>query len=112
MLLVVGGLSASVGHLANPKNAWRAFMRVKTSWLSREAVLAAVFFPAIFIMGLFANDGGFFAELLRVGLVIIALLTVFCTAMIYQSLKPIPQWHHPLTAVSICCWRWQAALCC
>ena len=55
LLLVVGGLSASVGHLANPKNAWRAFMRVKTSWLSREAVLAAVFFPAIFIMGLFGK---------------------------------------------------------
>ena len=100
LLLMAGGLSASVGHLANPKNAWRAFMRVKTSWLSREAVLAAVFFPLFLLWVYLANDGGFFAELLRVGLVIIALLTVFCTAMIYQSLKPIPQWHHPLTAVS------------
>ena len=43
---MVAGLVSSTFHLANPRNAWRAMMRVRTSWLSREAVLAVVFFPA------------------------------------------------------------------
>ncbi|MCH9757803.1 MAG: dimethyl sulfoxide reductase anchor subunit [Proteobacteria bacterium] len=99
LLLVGGGLGASALHLANPKNAWRAFMRVRTSWLSREAVFAAVFFP---LMALYAYlhtaSPGTAVEILRVVLSIIALLTVYCTAMIYQSLKTIAQWHHPNTA--------------
>ena len=32
---------------------------------------------------------------LRIG-GLLALVTVWCTAMIYRSLKPIRQWHHPL----------------
>lgn len=93
--LVAAGLCASVGHLANPKNAWRAFMRVRSSWLSREAVAAVVFF-AVGVAWLIYP-----ASLpLRVALAALALLTVLCTAMIYQSLKPIVQWHHPLTSIN------------
>ena len=44
-LLISGGLVSSTLHLANPKNAWRAFSRFKTSWLSREAVFAILFYP-------------------------------------------------------------------
>lgn len=96
LLLVGGGLGASAAHLANPKNAWRAVMRVRSSWLSREAVLAAAFFPLALLCGI--AGGGAAETLLRWALGIVALLTVYCTAMIYQSLKPIQQWHHPSTA--------------
>ena len=41
LVLISAGLASSSLHLANPKNAWRAFFRFKTSWLSREAALAA-----------------------------------------------------------------------
>jgi len=37
--LIAFGLLSSTFHLANPKNAWRAFSRFRTSWLSREACL-------------------------------------------------------------------------
>ena len=94
VLLVAGGLGASVGHLANPKNAWRAVMRARTSWLSREAVLAAAFFPLALVIIL--SGGTFPAVSALVG--VIALATIYCTAMIYQSLRTIPEWHHPLTA--------------
>jgi DMSO reductase anchor subunit len=40
ILLVVVGLCSSTLHLANPKNAWRAASRWRTSWLSREAILS------------------------------------------------------------------------
>lgn len=92
-VLTGGGLCASVLHLANPKNAWRAVMRVRTSWLSREAVCAMLFF-ALLILWLIV--GG--SAVLRAMVFITALLTVFCTAMIYQSLKPVAAWHHPLTS--------------
>ena len=45
LALVTGGLLSSTLHLSNPKNAWRAFSRFKTSWLSREAVFAVLFYP-------------------------------------------------------------------
>ena len=41
--LAVGGLLASVGHLANPKNAIKAFREWRSSWLSREGVFAVDF---------------------------------------------------------------------
>ncbi|MCB1757446.1 MAG: dimethyl sulfoxide reductase anchor subunit, partial [Gammaproteobacteria bacterium] len=43
LLLITAGLISSTFHLANPKNAWRAFSRFRTSWLSREGVLAVAF---------------------------------------------------------------------
>lgn len=102
--LVAAGLGASVLHLANPRNAWRAVMRVRTSWLSREAVLATVFFPLMaayaWVM-LVEGGGGWTFWGLNLGLsvvvVMIARMTVQCTAMIYQSLKTVAAWNHKLT---------------
>ena len=49
LVLVAAGLASSTLHLANRRNAWRAFARVRTSWLSREAALAVVLFPIVAI---------------------------------------------------------------
>ena len=95
LVLVAAGLASSVLHLANPKNAWRSFARVKSSWLSREAVFAVALFPvAGGYIALVARDAG------GPGRVLLALLAcalawavLFSTAMIYASLKPIRQWH-------------------
>ena len=46
--LIVAGLASSALHLARPSNAWRAFARFRSSWLSREAVFAA----ALIVVGL------------------------------------------------------------
>ncbi|MBT8114850.1 MAG: dimethyl sulfoxide reductase anchor subunit, partial [Arenicella sp.] len=99
--LVTVGLLSSTLHLANPKNAWRAFSRFRTSWLSREGVFAVLFYPAILAYGLLSWQAG--AELSAPAAVLgsvsilLAAATVICTGMIYASLKPIRQWHHPLT---------------
>ena len=97
MILTGGGLFASVFHLANPKNAWRAFSRIRTSWLSREAVLAALFF-ALFLPWAAIRFFGGEVWILRAAVFVCAMAAVFCTAMIYQSLKTIAAWNHPLTA--------------
>ena len=99
VLLTGGGLLASVGHLANPKNAWRAMIRFRSSWLSREAVLAVVFFMLAALWAWQHYQGGVNIYL-SAAAGLCALATVFCTAMIYQSLKPIPAWHHPITSIN------------
>ncbi|WP_424974345.1 dimethyl sulfoxide reductase anchor subunit family protein [Dinoroseobacter sp. S124A] len=97
--LSVGGLIASTFHLGNPQRAWRAFTQWKTSWLSREAVLAV---GALTIMGLHAAAAVFlgyqpaFLGLLGAAL---CLATVLATAMIYTQLKTVPRWNQPATPV-------------
>jgi len=102
LALVTAGLVSSTFHLANPKNAWRSFTRFRTSWLSREAVFAVLFYPlslawllAEFLTGASASSG-----VLSVLVAILALVVLVCTAMIYASLKTIRQWHHPLVPIN------------
>jgi len=101
LLLVTLGLLSSTLHLANPKNAWRAFNRFRTSWLSREGVFALLFYPVALAYGfcLWLNMGEMTIVIRLLGLLTIltALVTTVCTGMIYASLKPIRQWHNPLT---------------
>ena len=100
---ITAGLLASVGHLGRPARMWRAFTQVRSSWLSREAVLAVATYPAAgaFAIGwLFFADAGRGVARLDVGflaaaaaLAVLCALTVVATAMIYASLKPVRQWH-------------------
>jgi DMSO reductase anchor subunit len=101
LALITAGLLASTLHLGRPERAWRALSQWRTSWLSREGVAAAAtYLPALlFAVALLAGWPGLAAA---AGLLAAAgaALTVYCTGMIYASLKPIPQWHHPLVVPS------------
>lgn len=100
LTLATLGLLSSTLHLANPKNAWRAFSRFRTSWLSREGVFALLYYPVFlaYALVLYLNDGQLTLLAIIIGglSIVIALCTVICTGMIYASLKPIRQWHNPL----------------
>ncbi|MGB7183923.1 MAG: DmsC/YnfH family molybdoenzyme membrane anchor subunit [Burkholderiaceae bacterium] len=95
MVLLTAGLLSSTQHLANPKNAWRAFTRFATSWLSREGVFAVLIYPIVAVYAL-ALANGWSGLALVMGLVVIALALVvlICTAMIYACLKTIPRWNN------------------
>lgn len=100
LMLVGAGLLSSTAHLGRPERAWRAFSQWRTSWLSREGILAvATFIPAglLGIMWVFLGGG---PAVLRapaaILLVILALATVWSTGMIYQSLPTIRAWHRPI----------------
>ncbi|WP_020394843.1 dimethyl sulfoxide reductase anchor subunit family protein [Thiolinea disciformis] len=101
LVLITAGLLSSTLHLANPKNAWRAVMRFKTSWLSREGVFAILFYPSalLYLLAIFMSDHETttFIKLLALSVIIIGLATVFSTGMIYACLKTIRQWHTALT---------------
>jgi len=96
-LFAGGGLVSSVFHLGRPERAWRAFSQWRSSWLSREGILALLTLQpaAIFGLGwvLFGATQGLIGlcGVLAAGL---AAATIYCTGMIYASLKPIHQWHN------------------
>jgi sulfite dehydrogenase (quinone) subunit SoeC len=95
--LAVAGLASSFLHLGRPERAWRAFSQWRTSWLSREGVCSVLTFmpAAVFGIGwlLFGRTSGF-VGLCGVLAAALSAGTVYCTGMIYRSLKPIHQWHN------------------
>lgn len=99
--LITAGLLSSTFHLGHPERAWRALSQWKSSWLSREGVMAVLtFVPAglLFIGWVFLEDTGHIFAIAGLVAAVCAVITVYCTAMIYASLKPIRQWNSPLTA--------------
>lgn len=92
--LAGAGLLASTAHLGHPERALRAFTQWRSSWLSREAVLAVA---AFLVMAPHAAGAVFFATPLPVlgwlGAAL-SLATVLATSMIYGQLKTVPRWHH------------------
>ncbi|MGV6820206.1 MAG: dimethyl sulfoxide reductase anchor subunit family protein [Parvularcula sp.] len=101
--LIVGGLLSSTFHLGHPERAWRALSQWRSSWLSREGVAAVLAFGPIGLFAMFwvvlgKNTG--LSSLFGLLAAISAISTVYCTAMIYASLKSIPAWKNPWTPVS------------
>ena len=102
LALSTAGLLSSLAHLGRPMRAWRALGQWRTSWLSREGVLALLVpLPALALLCLLllVDPGPGRAIALGVlGMLLagLSLATVACTAMIYASLPPIPAWRHPL----------------
>src|SRR6476619_2855481 len=94
LVLVIAGLCASTLHLANPRNAWRSLARWRSSWLSREALAALAFIPvAGAYVALHASGSPSWTQALAGATVLLAWAMLYCTAMIYASLKPVRQWH-------------------
>jgi DMSO reductase anchor subunit len=95
--LVGVGLLSSLGHLGHPERAWRALTQWRSSWLSREGVMAVLtFIPALAFAALLVFDGR--VSPLAAWLTIFgAIVTTICTAMIYASLKPVRAWRNRWT---------------
>ena len=97
---VAVGLLSSTFHLGHPERAWRALSQWRSSWLSREGLIACVTFvpSGLFAVGwvlLGTHDGVWAAFGLATFL--LSLATIACTSMIYASLKPIPHWSNGWT---------------
>ncbi|MBB5208755.1 dimethyl sulfoxide reductase anchor subunit family protein [Chiayiivirga flava] len=96
LALITVGLFASVAHLGKPLRAWRAFSQWRSSWLSREGVLAVLgYAPTLLLFALLWRGGdGAWTRVAGGATALFALATVACTAMIYASLKPVAAWRH------------------
>ena len=100
-VLAAGGLVSSVFHLGRPERAWRAFSQWRSSWLSREGVLSvATFVPAAIFgdrLGLLRRHRPALSACAASLAAALAAGTIYCTGMIYASLKPIHQWRNRWT---------------
>ena len=97
ILLAGVGLSCSVFHLRRPSRAWRSLSQWRSSWLSREGILA----PAALIV-LFLQAGASWLDLPVAGwsgpaAAILCFAAVLATSMIYAQIKAVPAWSTPLT---------------
>ncbi|MFT3897261.1 MAG: dimethyl sulfoxide reductase anchor subunit [Thermomonas sp.] len=96
-VLTTIGIVASLWHLGKPMRVWRAFSQWRTSWMSREGVMAvATLGVAVLMVAPLPIPHETAQRPLAALLALCALGTVCSTAMIYASLKPIPAWRHPL----------------
>jgi DMSO reductase anchor subunit len=101
LALVTIGLLSSTFHLGHPERAWRAMTQWQTSWLSREGIVAVLTYPAALLL-----TASWFWDAIGPGLtqaaaaatLVLSLLTVYCTSMIYASLKTIPRWSNHFVA--------------
>lgn len=95
--MAVAGLVSSTFHLGHPERAWRALTQWRSSWLSREGVLAVA---TLTLGGLYALLWTFFdAPIAPLGWItaVLALLTVWATGMIYAQIKAVRLWYRMLT---------------
>ncbi len=101
LLLITIGLISSTLHLGRPERAVGAFSQWRSSWLSREGVAAvATYMPSgllalIWMFGVETDWTVPLAVLSAAG----AVVTVYCTGMIYASLRTIRQWHLDLVPI-------------
>ncbi len=94
LVLTSIGLLASVAHLGKPLRAWRALSQWRSSWLSREGILALVCVPLCLLLA-WRVESVHSGLRIRAGFAMFALLaaaTVLCTARIYASLRTIRAW--------------------
>ena len=93
--LITLGLLSSTLHLGHPERAWRALSQWKTSWLSREGIVAILTYIPACAMALgwiiIEKTNGFYM-VMGILAAIGSFVTVYCTSMIYASLKAIPAW--------------------
>ena len=97
--LIGAGLLSSTLHLGHPERAWRALSQWRSSWLSREGVLAVLVLVALsawFLSVFFGISPPSWASVVLIALIA---ATVYATSMIYASLRTVACWYHPLTPV-------------
>ena len=91
-LITIGFLSSTL-HLGNPQRAWRAVSQWRSSWLSREGCMCFIsYVPLCMLASMSIFYDSFDLTLGYVGGICCA-ITVYCTAMIYASLRTVASWN-------------------
>jgi len=99
------GLSCSILHLGRPLGAWRFFLGLKTSWLSREILAFSLFAPLLMAYTALPLSPAEWREYLPLGIVPplkyslwgCGLVAVYTSVMIYHDTQR-QNWHYKWTA--------------
>jgi DMSO reductase anchor subunit len=86
------GLAFSVLHLGQPRRAWRIFLGLRKSWLSREAVAFGAWFPLATAYAAVRLDWlplapGPLRSSLAIGTALLGSIGLFCSVMIYVDTR-------------------------
>ncbi len=87
LALGVLAMMASTSHLGRPQYAWRAFIGLKTSWLSREIIAFSAFaaMAALYALALYLGRlPGVGSESLGGATAVVGMVAVFCSVMLYH----------------------------
>lgn len=103
LALVLGGigLTASIFHLGSPLGAWRVFLGIKTSWLSREIILFGIWKPSLAayatltLIQKYQTElpdwvpvlPSYILQLVGISSILLGLLSVYCSIMVYVDTK-------------------------
>ncbi|MCL5116121.1 MAG: dimethyl sulfoxide reductase anchor subunit [Firmicutes bacterium] len=99
----IGGI-ASVFHMHHMQAARYILRRLKTSWLSREALTTAWFGGALAVLAvwtLFIPEKGTGYLVWLWLTVALGLLAMWVTAMLYATIPAVLSWHTPVTVLSL-----------
>lgn len=100
----VGGV-ASFFHMHHFSAARYILRRLKTSWLSREALTTGLFGGVLFLLALWtllarpALNGETYVILVW-GVAFFGLVALFVTAMLYATIPAMLSWHSPTTVLN------------
>ncbi len=87
----VAALGVGALHLGRPWGAWRAFLGLRKSWLSRELVAFSLFLPvaAAYTVSVWFNPAVLARYQIPLGVTTVALglAGVFCSAMVYHDTR-------------------------
>lgn len=91
------GLFLSLLHLRRPSRAWRALSQWRSSWLSREGILApaCVLMMGVHMVGTAMDHR--LTHLSGYSLILLGPVVVFTTSMIYAQIRAVPAWNTKLT---------------
>lgn len=95
------GLTSSLLHLGSPLGAWRVFLGLRTSWLSREVILFGIWKPILVTYTIFTliqkyhtnlpdwvpSFSAQFTQMAGVAAVTLGLISVYCSIMVYVDTK-------------------------
>lgn len=98
--LFFAGIFMSVSHLGRPLGAWRAFLGLRRSWLSREIVVFGQVMP-LTVLTVAASWIGIldpFYDVISWTNIAVGLIGVFCSVMIYHDTQR-KLWAFPRTAL-------------
>lgn len=93
--LTLGGIGilSSIAHLGQPLKAWRSFLGLRHSWLSREIIAFGVWLPvaALYTISYWLQPQTLITSILGTSTVLSGLLSIYCSVMVYAC-TPRPFW--------------------
>ncbi|MCC7375612.1 MAG: dimethyl sulfoxide reductase anchor subunit [Verrucomicrobiales bacterium] len=89
LVALLAGMGASALHLGQPLRAWRVFLGLRRSWLSREAVLFGLMLP-LALASVFLAHGSVVGTVVAATTGLIGWLSVLASTMVYAATRRAP----------------------